>query len=107
MRVLTVHLLVGQVLFQLDRKSLPEAAEAIDSLRGHGKYFDEMENYRMVQFIKLMQQVLKANFRLHEIANTEKNYEHLVSRPFSFRGKLNELEVIPYEKLWNHVLTKL
>ncbi len=107
LRVLTVHLLVGQILFLLDKKSFPEAAEAIDNLRSHGKYFDEMENYRMVQFIKLMLQILKANFKLHEIVNTEKPYENLVSRPFSYRGKLNELEVIPYEKLWNHVLSKL
>ncbi|MCF8246898.1 MAG: hypothetical protein K9J37_10540 [Saprospiraceae bacterium] len=107
LRVLTVHLLVGQILFLLDRKSLPEAAEAIDNLRSIGKYFGEMENYRMLQFIKLMQLVLKANFRLHEVANTEKYYENLVNHPFSYRGKLNELEVIPFEKLWNHVLTKL
>ena len=94
-------------MFLLDRKSFPEAAEAIDNLRSHGKYFDEMENFRMVQFIKLMLQILKANFKLHEIVSTEKPYENLVSRPFSYRGKLNELEVIPYEKLWNLVLSKL
>ncbi len=107
LRVLTVHLLIGKVLLLLDRKSLTEAAEAIDSLRGHGKFLVEMESYRMTQFIKLVVQVLKANFKLHEIVNTEKPYENLVSRPFSYRGKLTELEVVPFDKLWNHLLSKL
>ncbi len=107
LRVISVHLLIGQILFHLDNKSLPEAAEGIDSLRGHGKALNESENYRLIQFIKMVQQVLKANFRLHEIANTEKPYELLVGHPFTYRGKIEELEVIPYEKLWNHILTRL
>ncbi len=107
LRPITVHLLIGRILLQLERKELTEVAEAIDSLRSHAKYFNDMENFRMVQFIKLLQQILKANFRVHEISNTEKPYEQLVSHPFSYRGKLNELEVIPFEKLWNHILMKL
>lgn len=107
MRPVAVHLTIGQILFNLDRKELPEAAEGIDLLRTHGKNLNTAEHYRMIQFIRLMQQVLKSNFRLHEMSNTEKYYENLVSHPFSFRGKINELEVVPFEKLWNHVLTKL
>ncbi|MBI1225147.1 MAG: hypothetical protein GC192_07890 [Bacteroidetes bacterium] len=107
LRPISIHLLIGQILYHLDRKSLPEAAEAIDNLRVYGKSLNEHENFRMFYFIKLVQQVLKANFKLHEVSKTEKAYELLVSHPFKYRGKLNELEVIPYEKLWNHILTKL
>ncbi len=108
LKVLTVHMLTGQILFHLDKKSMPEAAEAIDSLRSVGKhYFDNSESYRMSQFVRLMHQVLKANFKLNELVNIEKYYNALVARPFFYRGLLNELEVIPYEKLWNLVLSKL
>ena len=101
-------MLTGQIMFHLDKKSLPEAAEAMDSLRSVGKHFyDNPDSYRMTQFVRLMHQVLKANFKLNELVNTEKYYNALVAHPFFYRGLLNELEVIPYEKLWNHVLTKL
>jgi hypothetical protein len=107
LRALNVHMLVGQLLFLFDRNSLPEAAEAIDQLRNHAKYMNDPENYRMVQFIKLLNQLLKSNFKLHELVAIEKPYNALVVDPFCYRGLLNELEVIPFEKLWNHILTKL
>lgn len=108
LKILTTHMLTAQVLFHLDKKSLPEAAEAIDSLRSVGKhFFDNPENYRMSQFVRLIYQLLKANFKLNDLVGTEKYYDALVGRPFFYRGLLNELEVIPYEKLWNHVLSKL
>lgn len=106
-RVLAIHLTVCQLLFFLDKKSFPESAEAIDRLRGHAKYLDDVENYRMIQFIKLLQQILKANFKLHELVGIEKHYDALVESPFFYRGRINELEIIPYEKLWNHILSKL
>jgi hypothetical protein len=106
-KMLGIHLLIGQVLFHLDRSSYAEAAEGIDRLRSLGKTLNDAENYRMMRFIKLMQQVLKANFKLADLSSTERAYENLVSHPFSYRGKLNELEVLPFEKLWNHVLARL
>lgn len=106
-KMLGIHLLIGQILFHLDRNSLPEAAEGISRLRTIGKSLNDSENYRMLQFIKLLQQILKANFKLSELSGTERAYENLVSHPFSYRGKLNELEVVPFEKLWNFLLTRL
>jgi hypothetical protein len=108
LKVLTVHLLTAQILFHLDKKSYPEAAEAIDTLRNLGKHYaDRPESYRLTQFTRLMYQVLKANFKLSELSNTDKYYNAIVSHPFFYRGLLSELEVIPYEKLWNLVLSKL
>lgn len=107
MKPLVTHLLVGQLLFQLDKKAYPEASELIDRLRSHAKGFEDAESYRMLLFIKLLGQVLKANFKINDIAGTDKFYDALVSKPFFYRGLLTELEVVPYEELWNHILTKL
>lgn len=107
MKVLAIHMLIGQILYLFEKKSLPETAEAIDRLRSYGKNLNDLENYRMVQFIKLMNQLLKSNFKLNELTGTEKYYDALVSRPFFYRGQLIELEIVPFEKLWNLVLSKL
>ena len=107
MKVLAIHMLIGQILFLFEKKSMPEAAEAIDRLRSYGKNLNDMENFRMVQFTKLMNQLLKANFKLNELTGTEKYYDALVGRPFFYRGLLVELEIVPFEKLWNLILSKL
>lgn len=107
LKMLGIHLLIGQILFNLDKGSFPEAAEGMSRLRSIGKTLNDSENYRMLQFIKLTQQILKANFKLSELSGTERPYENLVSHPFFYRGKLNELEIVPFDKLWNHFLAKL
>ncbi|MBI5914857.1 MAG: hypothetical protein HY842_05730 [Bacteroidetes bacterium] len=107
-RVLTVHMVIAQVLFLLDKRAFPEAAESIDRLRSYAsKQLDKDENFRMIHFIRLLQQLAKVNFKISEILSTEKHYDALVERPFFYRGRLSELELVPYEKLWNHILAKL
>jgi len=41
------------------------------------------------------------------MTGTEKYYNRLVDHPFFYRGLINELEILPFEKLWNHILKKL
>ena len=61
----------------------------------------------MIQFIRLLNQLAKANFQPNNLENTEKHYDQLVEQPFFYRGLLNELEIVPFEKLWNHILARL
>ena len=106
--VLSVHNLVAQVLFLLDMKNLPEATERIERLRSFAnKQLDRTENFRMIQFIRLLQQLAKAEFQINELSNTDKYYDRLVEHPFFYRGVIDELEIVPFEKLWNHILSKL
>ena len=108
LRVLSVHNLVAQVLFLLDMKNLPEATERIERLRSFAnKQLDRTENFRMIQFIRLLQQLAKAEFQINELSNTDKYYDRLVEHPFFYRGVIDELEIVPFEKLWNHILSKL
>jgi hypothetical protein len=108
LRVFTVHLLVAQVLFLLDMKDYHDAAERIDRLRSYAtKQLDRSENFRMIQFVRLLQQLSKADFQLTELSNTNKYYDRLIEHPFFYRGIINELEVVPYEKLWNYILAKV
>jgi hypothetical protein len=108
LRVFTVHLVIAQLLFLIDKKNIMLASERIDRLRSYAnKQLKKEENYRMIQFIKLLQQLLKADFKINDLIGTEKYYDRLIETPFFYRGLLNELEIVPYEKLWNHILAKL
>ncbi|TAK36843.1 MAG: hypothetical protein EPO28_12920 [Saprospiraceae bacterium] len=106
-RVYTVHLVVAQMLFQLKRNS-QGALECIERMRMYAnKQLLIEENYRMVQFLKLLSQLGKANLHPEEMHGHEKYYERLLEHPFFYRGLLSDWEIVPYEKLWNHVLAQV
>lgn len=108
LRVITIHLLISQVLFLLGRNAFPEMNERIERLKNAAaKQLDPVDNFRMIQFIRLLVQLSKANYLISEMQGSEKYYERLVEQPFFYRGLLNELELMPFEKLWNHILAKL
>jgi hypothetical protein len=107
-RVLSIHLLIAQLLFLLDNNNLVQAAEKVDRLKSYiPKQLENQEHFRMIQFIRLLNQLAKANFQPNNLENTEKHYDHLIEQPFFYRGLLNELEIVPFEKLWNHILARL
>ncbi|MCB0518309.1 MAG: hypothetical protein H6577_01120 [Lewinellaceae bacterium] len=107
-RVFTVHLVIAQFLFLMAEGNFVIANEKVSRLKGYAaKQLDPTEHYRIVQFVRLIVQLSKANYKLAELTNSEKYYDRLVERPFFYRGLINELEIVPYEKLWNHILSKL
>jgi hypothetical protein len=97
-----------QILLLLESKTHSGLAERIGRLK---KYANNQLRkdvyYRTVQFIRLLQQLSKAGFQREELSNTEKYYKSLQQRPFFYRGDVDELEVIPYEKLWGRILSAL
>jgi hypothetical protein len=107
-RVFTVHLLIAQVLFLIEKNSYSAATERIDRLKNYANRQLKKEDYfRLIQFIRLLQQLAKADYRYEALSNVEKYYNRLIDEPFKFRGLLNEIEIIPYEKLWNKVLERV
>jgi hypothetical protein len=101
-RILTVHLLTAQALFHLRRKNFQATSEIIDRLKVFSNRQLNPEDYfRPIQFIRLLQQLPKAEFKINAMTNTEKYVQRLAETPMFFRGMLHELEVIPYEKLWD------
>ncbi|MFQ5446283.1 MAG: hypothetical protein ACE5FF_05060 [Saprospiraceae bacterium] len=106
-RVFTVHLVTAQMLFLLGKNN-HAAVERIERMRLYAnKQLNAGKNYRMIQFIKLLSQLGKANLRPQELMGAEKYYERLTEHPFFYRGLLNEWEIIPFENLWNHILKQL
>lgn len=107
-KILTVHTLVTQAMFHIRRKSYPAANETIDKLKMYAnRQLKPEDYYRTIQFIRLLQQLPKADYKKSELSNVEKYYNRLLTTPFVYRGLLPELEVIPYEKLWDIIVEQL
>ena len=94
-RPFTIHLVIAQFLFLLEKKSYPLATERVERLRSYAtKQLNKVDQHRTIMFIRLLQQLAKANYQVSEISNSSKYYDRLVEQPFFYRGLLHELEVI-------------
>jgi actin-related protein len=107
-RIFTVLMVIGQLLFVIEKKGFHAATEKIDRLKNYAnRQLKKEEYYRTIQFIRLLQQLAKADYNISQLTNTEKYYNRLIETPFYYRGLIPELEVIPYEKLWNMILERI
>lgn len=107
-RIFTVLQVVAQMLFLLEKRSFNAVAERIDRLKGYANRQLKKEEFnRVIQFIRLLQQLMRADFNPDNMTNTDKYYEKLIETPFTYRGLITELEVIPYEKLWDMIIERL
>jgi len=107
-RIFTVMLVIAQILFLIEKKGYNAISERIERLKSYANRQLKKEVYfRLIQFIRLLQQLNKADFKVENLSNIDKYYDRLIETPFSYRGLITELEVIPYEKLWNLILRRL
>jgi len=107
-RIFTVLMVIAQVLFCIEKKSFTSAEERIDRLKNYANRQLKKEQYhRVIQFIRLLMQLNKAEFQVSKLSNTQKYLDKLSERQFNYRGLNSELEVIPFERLWEIILSRL
>jgi len=103
-RIFAVHTLILQTLLLLERRRFTDAEERITRLKRYAnRQLRKEEYYRTVQFIRLLQQLMKADFQADRASNIQKYVKALQKTPFFYRGVIMELEVLPYELLWDYV----
>ncbi len=107
-RMYTVHYMIGQFLYHLRKGAHALATETAERMKSFSnRQLKPEEYYRAINFFKLLQALPKAEYKLSDITSSEKYYTRLMDNPFNYRGLLNELEVVPFEKLWNIMLSKI
>ncbi|MGH1338602.1 MAG: hypothetical protein ACRBFS_20985 [Aureispira sp.] len=104
-RIFTIVLVIAQTLFLLEEKQWGKAFERIERLRDYAaRLLKPEEHYRTLQFIRLLQQLAKAQFDYDKIGVHLKYLDRLETQMMHYRGHINDLEIIPYQHLWNIVL---
>lgn len=107
-RMFTIQKVIVQMLFFLERNQYNQAAICVDRLRGYARrQLKKDEFVRVVSFIRMLQQLAKADFVPYRVNNVDKYLSRLREMPFFYRGLMHELEVIPYQKLWDMLLRRL
>jgi hypothetical protein len=108
-RILMVHHILVQILYLLEERRYKSVRQLTLQLKGYiNRQLRKEEYYRTMQFIRLLQQLQKADFEETNLSNTEKYIQRITTEEtFFYRGLLMEIEIIPYEKLWEMILQRL
>ncbi|MCB0607105.1 MAG: hypothetical protein KDD12_05275 [Lewinella sp.] len=94
-----------QILFLFDRRQYTEISARIEQLKAmEHKNLKSDNSFRAVQFIRALHLLRKNNYLVDKQTKTNKYIKAIQSKPFFYRGHIEELEVIPFEKLWAIIL---
>ena len=108
MRIFTIFLIIAQILFHLEQKQYSNVTELVERLKNYAnRQLKKEEFFRLIQFIRLLQQLARADYRQENLMNTEKYLNRLNESPFYYRGLISELEVVTYEQLWEIIVKKI
>jgi hypothetical protein len=109
LRLLTMHQVIAQVLFLLDKGMMAEAAEPVDRLKTlAARQLDRDRHGRMGGFVRLLVQLRKADFKPDSLPADSLSYIAAPDTNAAYNGTaLDSLEIVPFEQLWSHLLGKL
>ncbi len=108
-RGMNIPVLIIHILFLLQQKKYAAVIDRVEAINQYTyRYLRNDENFRSNCFIKMLVQLPKANFHKQAvIRKTEKYYDQLKNTPLEISGQDDEIEIIPYEMLWEFVLDSL
>ncbi len=108
-RGLNIPILVIQIVFMIVKKDYEQAVnriEAIDKYRS--RYLRKDDNFRSNCFIKMLLQIPISGFHKAGIERRAKKYVDMLSSvPLEIARQANEIEIIPYEDLWEIIIDAL
>ncbi len=106
---MNISILTIQILFSLLEKQHGTAAEQIESIKKYcSRYLARSNTRRSYYFIKMLLQIPQRNFDGEAVAKSIRGiYDKLRAIPLALSNQPLEVEVIPYEKLWELALRSL
>jgi hypothetical protein len=104
-----ITLLVLQVLFLLEKERYEDIFERIEPLRMYSsRHLRKDDTFRGNCFIKMLMQLPAGRFHKEAVKRKAAPYlKKLHSVPLDVAKQTAELEIIPYEELWEYVMESL
>jgi hypothetical protein len=106
---LNIAVLIMHVLILLQQRKFGEIIDRVDALNQYcHRHLRKDETFRSNCFIKMLLKIVRADFnRKRAERYAEPILKKLTSAPFVLSDQNIEVEIIPYEDLWNIVLELL
>ena len=108
-RGMNIPILVIQILFMILQKKYDQAINRIDSIEKYcSRYLKKDDTYRSNNFIKLLLQIPASGFHRAAVERNAKRYlDNLQAVPAAKVNQTYEIEIVPYEDLWEIALESL
>lgn len=104
-----IPILIIQILIQIQQKKYDQLTDKIEAIEKYAtRYLRKDNNYRSNCFIKMLLQIPKQHF--HPVAvrrHTKSLLSKLKSMPLEKANQPFEIEIIPYEDLWEMALESI
>lgn len=104
-----IPILIIQILIQIQQKKHDQLTDKIEAIEKYTtRYLLKDNNYRSNCFIKMLMQIPKQQF--HPVAvkrHTKTLYSKLKAMPLEKANQPFEIEIIPYEDLWEMALESI
>jgi len=104
-----ITILILQILFLLHQEKYDVVVKRLEALKDYShRYLRKGDTFRSNCFIKMLTQLPGAYFnRTGTIRKAKKYSERLKEVPLELARQSSELEIVPYETLWEYVLESL
>jgi hypothetical protein len=106
---MNISILIIQILYAIAEKDYTKSSDRIDGIAKYcSRYLKDDSTFRSNTFIKMLLQIPQANFhREASTRKTEKLFKQLQTVPLASANQAHEIEIIPYEVLWEMALESL
>ncbi|MEL7162210.1 MAG: hypothetical protein AAFN92_15750, partial [Bacteroidota bacterium] len=104
-----IPVLVLQILFLIHRDRYAAAADRIEAVEKYcSRYLKKDSSFRSNCFIKMLLQIPQTAFHVAAVKRkAERFHQRLLDNPMEMTSQSWEVEVIPYEELWEYALGSL
>ncbi len=108
-RGMNIPVLIVQILFALRDRNHGQLLDRIEAIEKYcTRYLRQDETYRSSCFIKMLLQIPAGHFHKEAVRRKgEKLLAQLQKRSLHVAGQMHEIEIIPYEDLWEIALQQL
>ncbi len=108
-RGMSIPILIIQILFSIQDRNYVQTIDRIEAIEKYcSRYLRHGDNFRSNCFIKLLLQVPAGSFHREAVLRrAEKYLEQLRSVPLEVAYQAHEIEIVPYEDLWQMVIDSL
>ena len=108
-RGMNIPILIVQILFALADRDYQQCLDRMESIEKYcSRYLKQNDTFRSNCFIKMLLQIPTYAFHRERVTrHTHKLYEMLCSVPSEVANQTYEIEIIPYEVLWELTISTL
>lgn len=104
-RGINIPILIIQISFMIIKKDYDRAIDRIEAIEKYCfRYIKKKDNYRSNVFIKMLLLLPKSGFHKSGVERkSQELLDQLKSSPLEIARQIHEIEIIPYEDLWEFI----